>query len=167
MKRRKYLKKMGMGSAALSMRPLVEASRTGEKPPNLIYIFADQWRAQATGYAGDPNLKDKTPNLDMLEKESINFTTAVSTCPVSTPYRASLMTGQYPLTNGLFLNDLCLSNKAMSIAEAYKAAGYDTAYIGKWHLDGHGRDRYIPPERRHGFDYWKVLECTHNYNNSH
>jgi len=48
----------------------------------------------------------------------------------------------------------------------FKKAGYNTAYIGKWHLDGHGRSSYIPPERRHGFDYWKVLECTHNYDNS-
>ena len=55
----------------------------------------------------------------------------------------------------------------MSIADAFTRAGYDTAYIGKWHLDGHGRSSYIPPERRQGFDYWKVLECTHDYNRSY
>lgn len=65
------------------------------------------------------------------------------------------------------MNDLCLSNKSVSIAKAYTAAGYDTAYIGKWHLDGHGRSSYIPKERRQGFNYWKVLECTHDYNNSY
>lgn len=52
------------------------------------------------------------------------------------------------------------------MGKIFKNAGYNTAYIGKWHLDGHGRSSYIPPERRQGFDYWKVLECTHNYNNS-
>jgi arylsulfatase A-like enzyme len=136
------------------------------RKPNLVFVFPDQWRAQATGYAGDPNLQGKTPNLDKLAAESVDFTTAVSCCPVCTPYRASLLTGQYPLTTGIFLNDLCLSDKATSIAEAYKSAGYDTAYVGKWHLDGHGRAGYIPPERRQGFDYWKVLECTHDYNHS-
>ncbi len=81
-------------------------------------------------------------------------------------YRGSLITGQYPLTHGVFLNDVCLGNKAVSIAQTLTQAGYQTAYIGKWHLDGHGRSSYIPRERRQGFDYWKVLECTHDYNNS-
>jgi arylsulfatase A-like enzyme len=53
------------------------------------------------------------------------------------------------------------------MAEIFKTAGYETAYIGKWHLDGHGRSAFIPKNRRQGFDYWKVLECTHNYNKSH
>ncbi|OGV66286.1 MAG: sulfatase [Lentisphaerae bacterium RIFOXYA12_FULL_48_11] len=134
--------------------------------PNVVFVLADQWRAQACGYTGDPNLKGRTPILDQLAAESVDFTHAVSCCPVCTPYRASLITGQYPLTNGLFLNDVCLSTKATSIAQVYTQAGYDTAYIGKWHLDGNGRSAYIPSERRQGFDYWKVLECTHNYNRS-
>ena len=134
------------------------------KLPNVILVFADQWRAQATGYAGDPNVK--TPNLDSLAGESINFTHAVAGCPVCSPYRASLITGQFPLTHGVFVNDVYLKHDAISLADAYAEAGYDTAYIGKWHLDGHGRSNYIPPERRQGFDYWKVLECTHNYNHS-
>jgi arylsulfatase A-like enzyme len=45
-------------------------------------------------------------------------------------------------------------------------AGYDTGFIGKWHVDGHGRSAFIPKERRQGFDYWKALECTHDYNHS-
>jgi len=132
--------------------------------PNLVFIFADQMRAQATGYAGDPNVQ--TPSLDRLRDQSVSFSTAVSNCPICTPYRACLLTGQYPLTTGLFMNDLCLSDRATSLAQAYGAAGYDTAYVGKWHLDGHGRSRPIPPERRQGFEYWKVLECTHDYNHS-
>jgi len=132
--------------------------------PNLLYVFADQWRAQALGYAGNPDVQ--TPNIDRLEKQSINFENAVSTCSVCSPYRASLLTGQYPLTHGMFLNDLHLNDQAVTIAEVYRDAGYKTAYIGKWHLDGNGRDAYIPPERRKGFDYWKVLECSHEYFNS-
>jgi len=133
--------------------------------PNVVFVFGDQWRAQATGYAGNPDVR--TPNLDRLASESVNFTHAVAGCPVCSPYRASFLTGRRPLTHGVFLNDLCLSDDAVSIAQAYKQAGYETAYIGKWHVDGHGRHGYIPPERRQGFEFWKVLECTHDYNRSH
>jgi arylsulfatase A-like enzyme len=126
--------------------------------------LADQRRAQAAGYAGDPNAI--TPNLDELAKESINFSNAVSGCPVCCPYRASLITGRYPLTHGVFLNDVRLNNDAVSIAQAYNNAGYETAYIGKWHLDGDHRSAFIPRERRQGFKFWKALGCTHDYNNS-
>ena len=133
--------------------------------PNVVLVFGDQWRAQAFGYAGDPNVQ--TPTLDRLAGESIHMTHAVSGCPVCTPARGSLLTGQFPLTHGLFVNDVTLGNDAVSIAQAFQGAGYDTAYIGKWHVDGQGRSSYIPPERRQGFEYWKVLECTHNYNQSY
>ena len=132
--------------------------------PNIVFVFADQWRAQACGYAGDANVQ--TPHLDRFAEEGLNFTNAVADCPVCSPYRASLLTGQYPLTHGVFLNDVCLRAET-SIAHTLGEAGYRTAYIGKWHVDGHGRSNFIPRERRQGFDYWKVLECTHNYNESH
>ncbi|NLE57791.1 MAG: sulfatase [Planctomycetes bacterium] len=132
--------------------------------PGVVFLFADQWRAQAVGYAGDPNAK--TPHLDRLAAESVVLTTAVSTCPVCSPYRATLMTGRYPVNNGVFLNDVCLSRDAVSLAQAFAGAGYKTAYIGKWHLDGHGRSSFIPPERRQGFEFWRACECTHNYNHS-
>jgi len=77
-----------------------------------------------------------------------------------------MLTGQRPLTHGVFVNDVYLQPRATSIAQAFSRSGYDTAYIGKWHVDGHGRSNSIPPERRLGFDYWKVLECTHDYNHS-
>jgi len=132
--------------------------------PNLIYIFADQWRGQATGYAGDPNVL--TPNIDRLAGESLNLRNAVSTCPLCTAYRGSLLTGQYPLSHGLFVNDVPLNPEATGMGKIFSAHGYDTAYIGKWHVDGQGRSAYIPPERRQGFQFWQVLECTHNYNQS-
>ena len=132
--------------------------------PNVILVFADQWRAQSLGYAG--NTCVQTPNIDRLASQSINATHAVSGCSVCCPARATLLTGQYPLTHGVFVNDVHLSDKATSLGQAFKGAGYDTAYVGKWHVNANGRTNYIPPENRQGFDYWKVLECTHNYNNS-
>jgi arylsulfatase A-like enzyme len=132
--------------------------------PNIVVVLADQWRAQAFGFAGDPNVK--TPHFDRLAGESVRFLNAVAGMPVCSPTRASLLTGQRPLTHGVFLNDVPLNPEAVTLPKVLKAAGYDTAAIGKWHIDGHGRSAFIPPERRQGFDYWKVLECTHNYTNS-
>jgi arylsulfatase A-like enzyme len=148
----------------LVLAPLLPAATGTAQKPNILYLFADQWRGNATGYAGDPNVK--TPNLDRLATQGLNYKNAVSVSPVCTPYRASLMTGRFPTSTGMFLNDLYLPSEELCMAEIFKQAGYTTGYIGKWHLDGHGRDSYIPEERRQGWDYWKVLECSHSYNRS-
>ena len=134
------------------------------KHPNVVFIFSDQHRTQDVGYAGNPDVL--TPHLDALKGQSLCLATAVAGIPVCTPMRACLLTGQYPLTNGIFLNDIYLRPTAVSMAAAFEENDYDTAYIGKWHIDGHGRSGYIPPERRLGFDYWRTLECTHSYNDS-
>ena len=135
-----------------------------QKRPNIVYVFADQWRVQDTGYAGNPQVK--TPHLDSLAAQSVSFTHAVAGIPVCCPARACLLTGQHALTHGVFVNDVHLADDAVSMAKLFKSDGYDTAYVGKWHVDGRGRSNYIPPESRQGFDYWKALECTHDYNNS-
>lgn len=135
------------------------------KKPNIIIVLADQWRAQATGYNNDPNLVGKTPNLDALANTGVNFRNAISVTPVCTPYRAALMTGKYPTTTGMIFNDIQLPESEVTMAEHFKASGYKTGYIGKWHLDGMGRFNFTPPNRRQGFEYWKALECSHDYNN--
>jgi arylsulfatase A-like enzyme len=132
--------------------------------PNILYLLTDEWRPSATGYAGDPNVK--TPNLDQLAKESLNFSKAVSVCPVCTPHRAALMTGRFPTSTGMFLNDAYLPSEELCMAEILQEAGYNRGFIGKWHVDGHGRESFIPPQRRQGWDYWKGNECTHAYNHS-
>lgn len=140
--------------------------------PNLIIILADQWRAQEMGYAGQSQIK--TPNLDSFAGQSVIFENAIATLPVCAPWRASFLTGQYPLTHGVFYNDKPLPNEALTLAEIFKEEGYQTGYIGKWHLNGHqrgedpfsGRDKPVPVDRRQGFDFWKVREVSHNYNNS-
>jgi arylsulfatase A-like enzyme len=134
------------------------------RKPNIVFVLTDQWRAQATGYSGDPNLIGKTPSLDQIANSGINFENAISTTPVCTPYRAALLTGQYPTTTGMIFNDLHLPEESYTMAEMFKESGYRTAYIGKWHLDGMLRDQFTPRERRQGFDYWKALECSHDYN---
>jgi arylsulfatase A-like enzyme len=140
----------------------------GEQPqaaPNVLFVLADQWRAQAFGFAGDANVK--TQHLDRLAGQSVRFLNAIAGMPVCCPTRASLLTGQRPLTTGVFLNDVPLNPQAITLAKVLRGAGYATGYIGKWHLNGDGRSRFIARERRQGFDYWKALECTHDYNHSY
>jgi arylsulfatase A-like enzyme len=133
--------------------------------PNVIFILTDQWRASALGYAGNEVVQ--TPQLDKFAKKAVNFTNAISVVPVCTPYRAALLTGRYPTTTGMFLNDLYLPSEELCMAEIFKRANYNTAYLGKWHLDGHGRKQMVAAERRQGFDFWKGSECDHDYNREH
>lgn len=138
---------------------------------NLLYVFADQWRGSALGYDGsDPVV---TPHMDEFCRESVYCDHAYSTFPLCSPHRASLLTGRYPLSTGFFTNcktglSMRLLDEELGIAQVLKEQGYETAYIGKWHLDEpevnhHPRpvsgarawDAYTPPGiRRHGFDYW-------------
>lgn len=138
---------------------------------NLLFVFADQWRADALGFAcADPVF---TPNMDQFCAESTYCDHAFSTFPLCSPHRASLLTGKYPLSLGFFTNcktslSLRLRDEEITIAQALADEGYQTAYIGKWHLDepevnhdpsplsgARNWDAYTPPGiRRHGFDYW-------------
>lgn len=135
------------------------------KRPNVVFVFSDQHRADAAGYAG--NCDVLSPHMDRLHGESVSFRTAVANSPVCCPARASLLTGQRSLTHGVFVNDVGLSPDAVTVGKLYQEAGYRTAYIGKWHVDGNGRMNYIPPERRQGFEFWRAMECTHQYNESY
>jgi arylsulfatase A-like enzyme len=160
MKRRDFLK--------VAPTPLFAA--TGKRRPNVLLVIADEWRAQSTRFNGDLNVR--TPALDRLAKESLCFDNATSGCPVCCPARASIMTGQYPLKNGVFINDVELKPNAPTLAETFAQAGYRTGFIGKWHLYGSPDGNYgrrlapVPADKRLGFDYWKACECTHEYNHS-
>jgi len=148
------------GAAAASEKEM----RRAKSHSNILFIIADQWRFEACGYAGNADVK--TPNLDRLATEGVSFVNAVSGLAVCSPMRASFLTGQRPLTHGVFLNDVPLNPKANAIAKVLAEVGYDTGFIGKWHVNGDGRSAFIPRERRQGFNYWKALECTHDYNHS-
>lgn len=134
--------------------------------PNLLFVFADQLRACSVGYFGEEPVI--TPNIDRFAAEGAIFSTAVSPLPVCTPYRGSLITGRTPLSTGLIINDIPLKTTEISIAHCFNDAGYDTAYIGKWHLDGANRPAPVPPgPRRQGFRYWMGANFEHNYDRSY
>ncbi len=133
--------------------------------PNVLFILADQWRAQALPSAGDPELQ--APNLARLAKEGVHFDRVYASYPVCTPSRASMITGRFPHACRMPKNDLLLPREEPSIAAQLKAAGYATGYIGKWHLDGEERPGFVPPGwRRRGFDYWAGFNRGHRYYDS-
>jgi arylsulfatase A-like enzyme len=137
----------------------------GEPRPNVLLVLADQLRACSVGYAGEEPVQ--TPHLDRLAAEAAVFTTAVSPTPVCTPYRGSLLTGRTALSLGLVLNDIALRHSEVSLAHAFAGAGYDTAYVGKWHLNGPDRPAWVPPgPARHGFESWAAANFEHNYDRS-
>ncbi len=157
-------------ATSLSLLSLPLAVASGAAPlktgrPNIILIVADQWRQEAFGFAGNADVK--TPYLDKFAAESVRFENAVATIPVCTPTRASLLTGRYGTSTGMYMNDVPLPANIPTLPSALASVGYQTAFIGKWHLDGHGRSAFIPSERQHAFQYWKGLECTHDYNRSY
>jgi arylsulfatase A-like enzyme len=154
---------------AQATKPAAGASgASGE--PNVVILIGDQLRYQSCGYAGDR--KAITPNLDRLASEGVSFKNFVSSTPVCSAFRASLLTGKYASSTGVVVNELRISPNHDALAHVFGAAGYDTALIGKWHLwanqaGGHNRiaNAYIPPgPGRLGFDYFAGYNFGHlNY----
>lgn len=106
--------------------------------PNLLVILADQLRRQALGCYGDTDAR--TPHIDALAGRGVAFRQACSTYPICVPFRFTLMTGHYAHTRLVPGIEWRLSPAERTLADEFNEAGYQTAYIGKWHLDGgHGR----------------------------
>lgn len=129
------------------------------RQPNVIFILIDDMGWRDVACCGSTFYE--TPNLDRMAAEGIRFTNAYAACPVCSPTRASILTGQYPARVGItdfiggrsrgkvisapYLDHLPRAHK--TIAGAFKDAGYRTYHVGKWHLGGEG---YTP--EHHGFD---------------
>ena len=100
--------------------------------PNILYIMTDQHRADWLGCAGHPVLR--TPNIDRLAERGTRFTNFYVTSPVCMPNRGAIFTGRYPSVNGLRHNGLPLPAEANTFVDLLRGAGYQTALIGKSHL---------------------------------
>jgi arylsulfatase A len=136
--------------------------------PNIVFILADDLGWKDLVCYG--NKHHETPALDDLAKNGIRFTQAYAACPVSSPTRASIMTGKYParlkLTNFIAGNRTddaspvlpaewkpYLEAREITIAELLRKHGYITGMVGKWHLGGH--DSIAPWNQ--GFDYSRMI----------
>ncbi|HWU39035.1 MAG TPA: sulfatase-like hydrolase/transferase, partial [Candidatus Acidoferrum sp.] len=115
--------------------------------PNIIFILSDDHRWDAMSGAGHPFLK--TPNLDRLSSEGVHFRNAFVTTSLCSPSRASILTGQYAHTHGVVTNHTPWKESQTTFMEGLKTAGYETAFIGKWHMPGEelprlrGLDRFV------------------------
>ncbi len=134
--------------------------------PHILWIVTTQWRSQALGFAGDPNAR--TPWLDGLAAEAVNFIQAVTPHPLGPQARAALLTGRLCPDNGVCDYWDPLPVDARTIAHALGDRGYATAWFGKWHLaprdrtapfvgEAHAKQP-VPPERRGGFALWEGFE---------
>src|SRR5262245_29488577 len=115
--------------------------------PNIVFILMDDLRFDELGCTGHPFAK--TPNIDRLAKEGATFKNAFATTPLCSPSRACFMTGQYVHTNGIHDNvDRSPQSHAMiTWPRLLHDAGYETAFIGKWHMG-------VDASPRPGFDHW-------------
>ena len=128
-------------------------------PPNVIVFLSDQQRWDTTGVHGNP--LDLTPNFDHMAKTGTHLQQSFTAQPVCGPARACLQTGMYATQTGCYRNDIPLPPEQQTLAHHFAAGGYDTAYIGKWHL-GTGIGPVEEAERG-GYDYWlsaNALEMT-------
>lgn len=103
--------------------------------PNFVFIMTDTQATNVVGTYGHPELG--TPNIDKLAQTGIKFSRAYTTCPLCTPARAGIFTGIYPHTAGAWTNNLPLGDNVKTMGQRFRDGGYQTAYVGKWHLDGH------------------------------
>ena len=103
--------------------------------PNFVFIMTDTQATNVIGAYGHPELR--TPDIDRLAETGIKFERAYTTCPLCTPARAGMFTGIYPHTAGAWTNNLPLGDNVKTLGQRFRDGGYDTAFIGKWHLDGH------------------------------
>ena len=140
--------------------PCVTLSAQDTTRPNLIYVFADQLRADVLGYTGDS--KAITPNIDHFSKQSVDFTNAISVTPVSAPYRSCLFTGKYTSSTGMVINEINMNPNHRTIAHVLGDAGYELGYIGKMHLNDQHKRSYKKGPERMGFDgYWAGYSFHH------
>ena len=131
------------------------------KKPNILIIYPDQMRADAMGCSGNKIVK--TPNIDRLANEGVQFEEAYTSYPICCPFRASVLTGKYAQSHGMIQNHFPLRGDQTFLAEMLRDTGYQTGYIGKWHLEGGPKPGFVPRDRRFGFEHFIGFNRGHEY----
>lgn len=133
--------------------------------PNVVVFLTDQQRWDTTGLHGNP--LDLTPNLDRVGRAGTHFANSFTCQPLCTPARATLQTGLYPTTAGPFRNGIPLPTDTKTLAHHFGAAGYETAYIGKWHLGDPAMRGPVEPQDRGGYQYWLAANALEHTSDSY
>jgi N-acetylglucosamine-6-sulfatase len=126
-------------------------AETTPAKPNIIFVLVDDLRWDDLGCAGHPF--SQTPHIDRVAREGVQFLNAFATTPLCSPSRASILTGEYAHTHGIIDNTerSKQSHQLKTFPQELQKAGYETAFIGKWHM---GNDN----TPRAGFDRWYCLK---------
>ncbi|MBI1357142.1 MAG: sulfatase-like hydrolase/transferase [Acidobacteria bacterium] len=127
------------------------AEAPAAKKPNIVFVLLDDVRFDDVGFGGHPFVK--TPNFDRIAHEGMMFDNAFASTPLCSPNRATILTGQYAHTHGIIDNvdRSAESHKLRTFPRLLHEAGYNTAFIGKWHMG-------IDPSARPGFDEWLSIK---------
>ena len=155
--RRMFMKMMGIGTASLAIPSCMYApgnSRLTRKP-NIIFILTDDHRFDAMGFMGHPFLE--TPHMDRMVREGVHLANAFVTTSLCSPSRASILTGLYAHNHGVIDNYNPVPVSLRFFPEYLQKSGYETAFVGKWHMGGEHDD----PQR--GFDYWLSFKGQGTY----
>lgn len=131
-----------------------------EEHTNILLIFADQMHKFALGCMGTKDII--TPNLDKLAAEGSLFPNMYSNCPICTPFRINLFTGLYSSQTGTMGNGARIPKGLDTFANAFNEAGYQTSFIGKWHIGATG-NQPIPEEMRGGFSDFIGYQCYNGF----
>lgn len=135
------------------LKKYIDMEMIMDKKPNIVILMTDSQGADMVGAYG---LGDElqTKNLDKLAESGVKFTKAYTSSPLCAPARGSLFTGMTPSNTGVVTNGQSLMDNVKSMGQVFSEEGYNCAYIGKWHLDGH--DYFGTGECPPGWDpeYW-------------
>lgn len=135
-----------MGSVLLATCTALPAAET--KPPNIVFLFADDLTCQAISAYGDKRKLLDTPNMDRIGREGMRFDRCLVTNSICGPSRATILTGKYSHLNGFYNNSNSrFDSSQQTFPKLLQGAGYSTAVIGKWHLISEPT----------GFDHWHIL----------
>ncbi len=135
--------------------PHAAPSSGSERRPNVLFILCDDLRWDALGCAGNTHLK--TPNIDRLAREGVRFQNMFCTTSLCSPSRASILSGLYAHRHGVVDNFTEFPNAIRSFPAVLQSAGYDTAYVGKWHM-GENNDQPRP-----GFNFFATHKGQGKY----
>jgi len=164
MQRRTFLQSAGAMAAGSTLAGLnrTAGAADADRPPNLLFVLADQWRFSAFSHETDPTIR--TPNFDRFVDQGARWTRTYAANPVCTPNRSCILTGRYAHQHGMITNNLMIPPSERCIAESFADAGYATHYIGKWHMDGEPKPGFVPPGwRRRGFETFEGFNRGHSY----
>lgn len=135
---------------------MVMTNSSSRRQPNVIVFFTDQQRWDTTGVHGNP--LGLTPHFDLMARQGTHLEYAFTCQPVCGPARSCLQTGLYATETGCYRNGIPLRPELPTLAHYFNEAGYETGYIGKWHLAAAG-EQPVPDRLRGGYRYWLAADA--------